>query len=1373
MQAGFRRLSDDPATPLAWTLVLLGLLVLSGWLLRIAPLTQILPGMSSMVMTTALNFVLLGSALLRSRRVGAPAGELPGLAGTVMLLAGLHLVELLADVQLGVDLPAMHDWVRDSHRHPGQMALPTALCFELAGATLLLQRARWASRLWAQRLSRTASALVFCIGAMALVGYVLGLERLYRWYAYTNMALHTAVGMTLLGLAMWFRQNRLDSAARRRPEARILSLGTWSLVLVAAVAGVTGAWVLSQEVERNAEDGLRATHRARVQMLAITLDLRATRGQLLSSRPDLRHALETQAPPDSELLADLLADLPAYGLTHVALVTTGGRRLALIGTPASATRAAVALKRLPGQAELIWQDGLRLRQRFAIHAEDRLIGTLDIEQALPSLDAALQGGEDRTETELCGTSRAGGLVCFPNALHDVPYTPGSALRHEPVAALAALAGASGSGLFRGTRGALQNAAYSPLGSTGLAVATSLDSAVLFASTSERFSLGFLLVLFTTTVGVLLLRAGIRPLTRALSTAEARNRAVVEHLEEGVLLLDEQARVLAANPAAAAILGVSREQMDARSVDQTGWRLLAPDGTPLAREQYPSVRALHSGRGESRVPVGVLASDGRLSWVEASTALTQLDQGRVVVLTFADVTARKLDQSRLEASEARYQQMVDQVLDYAILMLDTEGRVVSWNRGAEHIKGYTADEIMGQSFARFFTEEDRAAHLPARELAEAAQQGRCEFQGWRVRQDGSRFWGLMVLTAVRDAHGQLMGYSKVTRDLTQQHRVEQALTEAHRRVQAMIDSSPFGIVATDLDGLILAMNPVGERMTGYSREELVGKLTPAIYHDAEEIRARAEELSKEVGVHIDPGIEVFVYRARQGLREDREWTCVRKDGSRFPVQAAITALRDPDGQIVGYMGVAYDISERKRQEEYTHHIAHHDFLTGLPMRRLMLDRLTVALQRARRDGSCVALMMIDLDHFKRINDSLGHHVGDELLKAVAERLLGCVRSCDTVARMGGDEFVIVLPGIAEMANAERVARLVVEQVSLPINIGTHELHVTPSVGIAIFPEDAVDAGDLLKDADAAMYVAKTAGRGCFRVFSRDMQLAADQRVQLEHELRTALRREQLQLHYQPQVCLETGNVIGMEALLRWTHPERGPISPAVFVPVAEESGLIVPLGEWVLRQACRTARELQQRTGAPLRLAVNLSPQQFRSASLIEVIQSALNQSGLAPADLEVEITEGVLMADVDEVIQRLNQIRRLGVSIAVDDFGTGYSSLAYITRFAIDTLKIDRSFVSRLPNQPNDAAVAQAIIALSISLGFRVVAEGVETAEQLAFLRSRHCNIAQGFLLGRPGPADRFSVQGFHFGEALTEERFCSDFERFQEESRERVHTAR
>lgn len=1372
MQAAFRRLGDDPATPLAWTLVLLGSLVLSGWLLRVAPLTQILPGMSSMVMATALNFVLLGSALLRTRHDTAPAPELPWLAGTVMILAGLHLVELLADVQLGVDLRSLHDWVRDSHRHPGQMALPTSLCFEFAGAALLLQHPRYASGLWSPQLSRIASALVFCIGAMALVGYVLGLERLYRWYAYTNMALHTAVGMILLGLGLWFRQNRLDSAARRRHEARILSLGTWSLVLVAAVASVTGAWVLRQEVERNAEEGLSATHRARAQMLAITLDLRAARGELLASRPDLRHALDS---PSATPHPDLLADLSDYGFVHVALITTDGRTLARVGAPATAPRAAVDLLGLPGNAQLIWQDGLRLRQGFDVISQGRHVGVLQIEQALPSLDTLLQSGKDRTETELCGSGSAG-PICFPNGLHAAPYSPQPALRHEPVAVLAALAGATDSGLFRGTRGAIQNAAYSPLGATGLAVATSLDSAILFGSTGQRFSLGFLLVLLTTAVGALLLRAGIRPLTRALSTAEARNRAVVENLEEGVLLLDEQARILSANPAAVAILGVSREHITTRGVDQAGWRLLAPDGTPLALEQYPSVRALHSGRGESRVPVGVLASDGRLSWVEASTALTQLDQldqGRVVVLTFADVTARRLAQSRLEASEARYQQMVDQVLDYAILMLDTEGRVVSWNRGAERIKGYTADEIMGQSFARFFTEEDRAAGLPERELAQAAQQGRCEFQGWRVRRDGSRFWGLMLLTAVRDAHGQLMGYSKVTRDLTQQHRVEQALTEAHRRVQAMIDSSPFGIVATDLEGLILAMNPVGERMTGYSREELVGKLTPAIYHDPEEIRARAEALSKEVGVHIEPGIEVFVYRARQGLHEDREWTCVRKDGSRFPVQAAITALRDPDGQIVGYMGVAYDISERKRQEEYTHHIAHHDFLTGLPMRRLMLDRLTVALQRARREGSCVALMMIDLDHFKRINDSLGHHVGDELLKAVAERLLGCVRSCDTVARMGGDEFVIVLPGITEMANAERVARLVVEQVSLPISIGAHELHVTPSVGIAIFPEDAVEAGDLLKDADAAMYVAKTAGRGCYRVFSRDMQHAADQRVQLEHELRSALRREQLELHYQPQVCLETGNVIGMEALLRWTHPERGPISPAAFVPVAEESGLIVPLGEWVLRQACRTARELQQRTGAPLRLAVNLSPQQFRSASLIEVIQSALNQSGLAPADLEVEITEGVLMADVDEVIQRLNQIRRLGVSIAVDDFGTGYSSLAYITRFAIDTLKIDRSFVSRLPNQPNDAAVAQAIIALSISLGFRVVAEGVETAEQLAFLRSRHCDIAQGFLLGRPGPADRFSVQGFHFGEALTEERFCSDFKRFQDESRERVHTAR
>jgi len=459
------------------------------------------------------------------------------------------------------------------------------------------------------------------------------------------------------------------------------------------------------------------------------------------------------------------------------------------------------------------------------------------------------------------------------------------------------------------------------------------------------------------------------------------------------------------------------------------------------------------------------------------------------------------------------------------------------------------------------------------------------------------------------------------------------------------------------------------------------------------------------------------------------------------------------------------TERRRQEEDTLHLAHHDSLTGLPNRTLLQQRMRDAIQRARRERGRVAVMMIDLDHFKRVNDSLGHHVGDQLLKTVAERILACVRGSDTVARMGGDEFVVLLDAAADDSGIERMAAAIIERIAAPIPVDGHELLVTPSIGISRYPDDGEDLPVLLMNADSAMYRAKAGGRQAYCLFSRDMQQAARNRMELEGALRQALKLGEFSLDYQPQISLINGEIIGMEALLRWNNPQRGAVSPADFIPVAEESGLIVEIGEWVLATACREARLLQLRTGRPLRLAVNLSPRQFRQAGLVEQVQRALREGGLAPEHLELEITEGVLMAQTAEMVQRLGQLRALGVSIAVDDFGVGFSSLAYITRFPISTLKIDRVFVSQLPDSANDAAVAQAIIALARSLNINVVAEGVETLRQLEYLRARNCDMAQGYHIGKPVPLAQFSVQGFHFGKAIPLEAFGREFEKTQRHS--------
>ncbi len=971
----------------------------------------------------------------------------------------------------------------------------------------------------------------------------------------------------------------------------------------------------------------------------------------------------------------------------------------------------------------------------------------------------------------------------------------------------------------------------------------------------------------------------------LAKNEKSIRLIVNNAPIGLAVVALGGRFMSVNEALCTMLGYSESELLGRTFQD----VTHPDDLEA---DLTEVKGLIEGRADTyRMEKRYIHKDGSIIVVQLDVALLRGDSREPVhfISQIQDITERRAVDRKLKESEERFRLMVDGVMDYAIFMLDCKGKVISWNRGAERMKGYGAQEIIGQHFSRFYTEEDKRGHRPDRQLEIAAADGRYEEEGWRLRKDGSLYWAGVIITAVRNDVGELIGFSKVSRDLTERKQLEeqqQALTQrltlalhasgtavwdwhvgtnainwddamyriygespgstidysvwrnavmpedlacaeeglqtaialkapqsrafrirhpklgirrieasygvvldraqnvvrvvgvnldvterwqaeqsasrANHLRQAILNASPFSIIATDPDGLITAVNPAAERMLWYRAEELVGKTTPALIHDPQEVAARAAELSNELGKNIEPGFEVFAHPARFGVTAEHEWTYVRKDGSRFPVNLAASALRDEDGEITGFLGIAYDITERKRREDYTQHVAHHDFLTGLPNRTLLQDRMLSAIQRAKREVNKVAALMIDLDHFKRVNDSLGHHIGDQLLKTVSERILSCVRGTDTVARMGGDEFAVLLGEISDDSDIKRVATNLVECISAPILVGGHELLVTPSIGVSRYPDDGDDLQTLLMNADSAMYRAKTEGRHGYRLFSRDMEIASRNKLDLEGAMRQALKLGEFRLHYQPQVSLINGQVIGMEALLRWNNPQRGVMSPADFIPVAEESGLIVEIGEWVLATACREAKLLQQQTGRPLRVAVNLSPRQFRQADLLELVRRTLNETGLEPASLELEITEGVLMAHTAEMIERLSKLRTMGVSIAVDDFGVGFSSLSYITKFPISTLKIDRVFVSQLPDSTNDAAVAQAIIALAQSLNIDVVAEGVETARQLEYLRERSCDIAQGSHLGKPVPLDQFSVQGHIFSKAISMEAFGRTFDRIQ-----------
>ena len=499
----------------------------------------------------------------------------------------------------------------------------------------------------------------------------------------------------------------------------------------------------------------------------------------------------------------------------------------------------------------------------------------------------------------------------------------------------------------------------------------------------------------------------------------------------------------------------------------------------------------------------------------------------------------------------------------------------------------------------------------------------------------------------------------------------------------------------------------------------------------ELVQRAEELTAELKTPVAPTFEVLRVKADLGMVEEREWTYVRKNGTRVPVQLTISAVEDDRGRVIGLMGMSYDLTDRKEADEYIYHLAHHDTLTGLPGRSLLRDRLEVAVERGKRFQTMFAVLMIDLDHFKRVNDSLGHQAGDIVLCEIAERLKRLLRGVDTIARFGGDEFLVVLSELQSRQHAEVVARKIIQTISLPVRVFGHDIPVTASVGISIYP-DSLTPDELIRHADIAMYRSKALGRNGVVAFTPELGKELIHRLSMESALRAALERDEFFLVYQPQVSLDSGALTGVEALIRWRNPELGLLMPGEFIPIAEESGMIVEIGAWALRKACRQITELEKALGKRLMVAVNVSPRQVHQQDFQSTIEAALTESGIDPSRLELEITEHLLMRDSEESLEIIERVQALGVSTAIDDFGTGFSNMSYITRFKVDRLKIDRSFVARCAEDENSLAVTTAIIALAHSLKMKVVAEGVETVAQASTLRGLRCDFGQGYLYARP-----------------------------------------
>jgi diguanylate cyclase (GGDEF)-like protein/PAS domain S-box-containing protein len=713
------------------------------------------------------------------------------------------------------------------------------------------------------------------------------------------------------------------------------------------------------------------------------------------------------------------------------------------------------------------------------------------------------------------------------------------------------------------------------------------------------------------------------------------------------------------------------------------------------------------------PIGVLCARAPLSALPALQSLANLFAS--TLLDRLQLDERKRDLLDKECDLARQQQILDHVHD-SIIAMDLSGYITGWNKGAEQQFGYTAEEAIGKNILFLYADDDEDDDALFHEAF--LEHGSREMVVKRRKKSGEVFWASLSLSLSRDEQGSpsaILGYLV---DITERLKVEEEL-----RLQAAIfEYSDEGIIVTDVSKRILSVNRSFTKITGYEAHEAAGQF-PSMLKSGLHDRAFYDEMNASI--------------AGNGLWIGELWN-KRKNGENFPVWMSISSVHNKEGATTHYFSVFTDLTERKNAELQIYRLAHYDVLTGLPNRARLHTLLRQTLLEAQRTKAHGAILFVDLNRFKQINDSLGHAHGDTLLKEVAQRLSASLRSEDIIARIGSDEFVISLVNIARHEDASIVAQKILDSLSQPIMVEEHELKISASIGISVYPDNGEDAETLIKNADVAMDRAKRGeAPDGYLFFSPDMNQRALERLKLESNLRRALERNELVLYYQPQLNLQSGKIVGAEVLLRWNHPGTGMISPADFIPLAEETGLIIPIGEWILETVCARNKEWQL-AGLPIvKLAVNISAKQFRP-DLPRIVAEILARHELDARFLELEITESMIMQNVEGVIAMMDDFQLLGISLSLDDFGTGYSSLSYLKRFPIDKLKIDQSFVRGVTQDADDEAITKAIISLSRNLGLRVIAEGVETEAQLDFIRSAGCEEIQGYYYSRPLPENDF-----------------------------------
>jgi len=802
----------------------------------------------------------------------------------------------------------------------------------------------------------------------------------------------------------------------------------------------------------------------------------------------------------------------------------------------------------------------------------------------------------------------------------------------------------------------------------------------------------------------------KKVTAALAQSEERYRVLLDLSPEAIFVHRHDVLIMA-NRSTARLFGVERQE---ELLNKTWLMRVHPDSRAAVKARIEMVENADGLLVLPSMEQRFLRVDGSAVEVEVTTSGIRLTEGIAVLSIAHDITQRKADEARLKTLLAQQAALLDNALVGIVLI--EHRRIMQCNRRYEELFGYDEGELLGRLTEILYVTGERYPDIAEQAYSALAQDGTYVTEVWLKRKDGSAFWGYLTGKAL-DIENPDGGSVWICADLTAQKHDQQRLQLA----ASVFESTTEGIMITDANRGIVAINPAFTETTGYTAEEVIGK-DPSLLNSGRQ--------PSEFYRHMWEGIQ------REDKWRGEIWNR-RKNGDLYPELLSISVVRDKEQRIAHYVGVFTDISAQKHAEQQLSFLAHHDPLTRLPNRVLFDDRLSHALERAQRDHGQLAVIFIDLDRFKDVNDTLGHPVGDQLLQTVARKFQRSVRASDTLARFGGDEFALLIENIAEAWDATLIAQKLLNVFNRSILLGEHEVHVSASIGISIYPTDGLDSCELLKNADAAMYRAKANGRHNYACYSPEMTDFGIERLRFEAGLRRSIPNQELLVYFQPQVNLATGALVGAEALVRWRHPELGLIPPIKFVPLAEEIGFISALGEWVLREVCSKLKAWRAAGGDIPRIAVNLSVKQIERGDMIDLVADILAETGLVAGSLEMEITESFI-AKGEQAIRFVQELRTFGVSLSVDDFGTGYSSLAYLKRLPLQTLKIDRSFVMDIGSDANNETIIRTIITLAGSLGLKVVAEGIETAEQVNFLLREGCQIGQGFYFSPPLPEAEF-----------------------------------